>query len=213
MFGTTDTERVLTSIIILIGDALFAVAFGLMATVAQTQVSNFTNYFEKLKLVMERLNKWNIPQTLSTRLEQYYAYSWSITENLGPVNFEELYKYIPVHMVEKMMCHCNKDLIKNVPLFTSIKSESFMTLLVTKLRPQTYLPHDYLIYQDDIGEEMYFIIEGIVIVLDPDGKKIRTKLTKGNYVGEMALLSSARRVCSVVAATFCFVYILHKQDL
>lgn len=34
MFGTTDTERVATSIIIMIGDALFAVAFGLMASVA-----------------------------------------------------------------------------------------------------------------------------------------------------------------------------------
>jgi len=34
MFGTTDTERVATSIIIMIGDALFAVAFGLMASIA-----------------------------------------------------------------------------------------------------------------------------------------------------------------------------------
>ena len=36
MYGTTDTERILTCFIILTGDALFAVAFGMMVNLAAT---------------------------------------------------------------------------------------------------------------------------------------------------------------------------------
>ena len=34
MFGTTNIERICTMFIILLGDALFAVAFGMMASLA-----------------------------------------------------------------------------------------------------------------------------------------------------------------------------------
>jgi hypothetical protein len=42
MFGTNDTERMMTALIILIGDALFAVAFGMMASMAANQGNELT---------------------------------------------------------------------------------------------------------------------------------------------------------------------------
>jgi hypothetical protein len=44
MFGTTDTERISTALIILNGDALFAVAFGLIASIAASKESAFSRY-------------------------------------------------------------------------------------------------------------------------------------------------------------------------
>jgi hypothetical protein len=41
MFGTNDNERVLTCAIILTGDALFAVAFGMMASLAASKENHF----------------------------------------------------------------------------------------------------------------------------------------------------------------------------
>ena len=47
MFGTTDTERILTCVIILTGDALFAVAFGMMVNLASSQEAELANYIAK----------------------------------------------------------------------------------------------------------------------------------------------------------------------
>mmetsp|Transcript_3668 Transcript_3668/g.496 ORF Transcript_3668/g.496 Transcript_3668/m.496 type:complete len:107 (-) Transcript_3668:441-761(-) len=84
--------------------------------------------------------------------------------------------------------------------------------ICTKLRPHIYLPNDYIIYKDDIGEEMYFIIEGVVNILSPDNNSILKRLTKGDYVGELALLTENRRICSVVAFTHCLMSVLSKSD-
>jgi hypothetical protein len=44
MFGTTDNERLTTCLIILTGDALFAVAFGMMASLAEGNKSELSAY-------------------------------------------------------------------------------------------------------------------------------------------------------------------------
>ena len=44
MFGTTDTERIACCIIILTGDALFAVAFGMLASLAEGNASELSDY-------------------------------------------------------------------------------------------------------------------------------------------------------------------------
>jgi hypothetical protein len=44
MYGTNDTERLATCLIIILGDALFAVAFGMMASLAASGKSEIMEY-------------------------------------------------------------------------------------------------------------------------------------------------------------------------
>jgi hypothetical protein len=64
MFGTTNTERIATMFIILIGDALFAVAFGMMASVAAGSETEFSKYLSELKDIQHFLSKCNIPTNI-----------------------------------------------------------------------------------------------------------------------------------------------------
>ena len=59
---------------------------------------------------------------------------------------------------------------------------------------------------------MYFIIEGSVDIITTDNKRVLKTLSKGDFVGEMALMRNARRACSVICHTFCLIYILKKTD-
>ena len=77
-----------------------------------------------------------------------------------------------------------------------------------------FLPNDYIIYKDDIGEEMYFIIEGEVQILAPNEKSVLRTLKEGQYFGELALFKkSSKRMCSVISKSFCKLYMLKKTDL
>jgi len=49
MFATTNTERIVTIVLILLGDALFAVAFGLIAAIAASQETTFKRYVATTK--------------------------------------------------------------------------------------------------------------------------------------------------------------------
>jgi CRP-like cAMP-binding protein len=46
--------------------------------------------------------------------------------------------------------------------------DHFIQSIAVKLIPQIFLPGSYIIYKGDIGNEMFFIIEGSVNVLSPD---------------------------------------------
>ena len=54
----------------------------------------------------------------------------------------------------------SKDII--TPMFQSFKSENLIKELCCALKSSAYMPGDYIILKDQMGEEMYFIIEGTV---------------------------------------------------
>jgi len=74
MFGTTDAERIMTCLIIITGDALFAVAFGMMASVAAGQENDMSVYLEDSKSFRQFLSNFRVSEHLSKRLESYFAY-------------------------------------------------------------------------------------------------------------------------------------------
>jgi CPA1 family monovalent cation:H+ antiporter len=57
------------------------------------------------------------------------------------------------------------------------------------LESQIFLPGDYIIYKGDIGDEMYFIAEGSVFLLTEDKQVVTSRLGKGGFFGEIAILT------------------------
>jgi CRP-like cAMP-binding protein len=110
----------------------------------------------------------------------------------GALSMAELYQYLPANMVERIMYDINKHIIRSVPIFAEA-NDNFIQSVSTKLKPEIYLPGDYIIYKGDIGEEMFFIAEGSVDVLTPDNKHVKIKLGKKDYIGELALLNKITR--------------------
>lgn len=217
MFGMTDTERAVICLIISIGDGLFAFAFGLMSALAAGSESELQQYLERVKAAIGYLSGSSVPKSLMTRLEQYYAYQWAITQKLGLLSMDKLYEFLPVNMVDHIIFEVNKNLIRSLTMIAASENEALMEQIAVCLNPEIFLPLDYLIYkvrlmQNDIGQEMYFLIEGSVNIISPDNKRILKTLEKGDYFGELALLNETKRICSIIANTFCFVYVLQKAD-
>ena len=76
MFPTNNIERICTMVIILLGDALFAFAFGMMASLAlesdsKDSLKGFLNNCEKHKQV---LKVHVIDEDILNKFEKFYAY-------------------------------------------------------------------------------------------------------------------------------------------
>ena len=72
-------------------------------------------------------------------------------------------------------------------MFKSFNSDNMIRELCLALEGQIYLPLDYIITKDEVGDEMYFIVEGTVHVIAADKMTIVKKLNKGQYFGEIAI--------------------------
>ena len=82
-------------------------------------------------------------------------------------------------------------------MFKDFGSENLIKELSLALIGQIFLPQDYIIIKDTIGNEMFFIVEGSVHVIAADKITVAKTLSKGDYFGEIAIFFKSKRVAYV----------------
>ena len=104
----------------------------------------------------------------------------------------------------------NRGVIEQVPLFQACDAV-FQHNISMALRPDVYLPGDFIIRKGDVGSEMFFLVKGEVEVLDGAGAIIAT-LGPGSFFGETSLLTSVPRTASIRTREYCEVFVLAKDE-
>lgn len=214
VFPTTDAERVYVIFLINVGDAFFAVAFGLIAGIAMQASKNKSTeiFFKKMHSIKELLSQNGGDATQKSKVEQFFAYSWHLHKSTNMVSIKNLSTQLPYRLSKEVVYHSTKHLLE--PMFKGFGSENLIKDVSKVLMQTIYLPGDFIILKDDIGEEMYFIAEGVVYILAADKRTVINILGQGCYFGEMAIfLESNKRTAYVQAETFCSILILRKTDL
>ena len=113
-----------------------------------------------------------------------------------------------------MMYKSAKHFLKGFPILKNINNPIIMRQIAILLEPEIFLANDYIVYKDDIGDEMFFITTGRVNVLSTNEERVLVSLGSGYYFGEIALFTSgSKRMCSVVAEKVSQLYILKKSNL
>lgn len=87
-------------------------------------------------------------------------------------------------------------ILKDLPLFRKLKADDFKTL-EANLAPENFENDKPIIKEGDAGDKFYIIAQGKVSVRK--GAAQLAQLGKGDYFGEAALLSDAKRLASVFA--------------
>eukprot|EP01052_Picozoa_sp_SAG31_P017947 SAG31_NODE_1251_length_9110_cov_5.844412_5_plen_193_part_00 len=118
----------------------------------------------------------------------------------------------------------HKEMVSRVPLFKAAE-EKFISDVVVRVRqsfeshkpcklscasvyvflqltPQINMPGDTIIVEGERGDRMFFVSSGQVEVVNRDDLVLKV-LSRGDYVGELALLSDEPRAASAMARTFC----------
>ncbi len=90
-----------------------------------------------------------------------------------------------------------------------------LKLLLSKLKRETYAQGEVLFREGDPGDKFYIISQGICEVLklnEAGEEKSITKLEKGKFFGERALIQDEPRAAAIRAFTDCSVLTLAKDD-
>jgi len=149
----------------------------------------------------------SLPTNLRKRLTEYYAYLWE--QRLG-YDESSILASLPPSLKTEVSLHLKRDIIQKVPLFKDA-SEGFIKEIALQITPVVYLPGDYVVAAGETGNDMYFVSRGELEVVSKDGEMVFTKLSDGDFFGEIALMLKQPRTASVRATTYCDLYRLDRE--
>ena len=94
------------------------------------------------------------------------------------------------------------ELLHSVKILEDLTPYQRMTL-ADNLQRKTVKKGDIIIREGDPGDALFFVMDGVVCAKKRQGDSERelTRIEKGGYFGELALLSNKPRACSVYAVT------------
>ncbi|NIP24421.1 MAG: cyclic nucleotide-binding domain-containing protein [Phycisphaerae bacterium] len=101
--------------------------------------------------------------------------------------------------------------LKAIPLFKDLADED-LDLIAARLRHISYAKGHTIFHQGDMGDTMYLVESGQVIVWDEAADRALAYLGPGSFVGEIALLLPERRTASLKVGLDADLYALKKDD-
>jgi CRP-like cAMP-binding protein len=133
---------------------------------------------------------------------------------------------LAISIQRDMLYYMNQSTILQVPFLRSLNSIEICEVM-KKLKTWVYIPGDIIVRKGDMGNEMFFVIQGDVEVFI-ESKKRKAKygptnesygdkgfsmsMGPGSYFGELALITNSRRTATVRARDFVVCDVLTKED-
>jgi CRP-like cAMP-binding protein len=95
-----------------------------------------------------------------------------------------------------------REVLQKTPLFSGVLNSAELDRLAAKLQMRTFPRGVTIVRQGDLGSSMFVLVDGKVTVSVHlrSGKEQVATLGPGDIVGEMSLLTGARRNATVTAA-------------
>jgi len=207
----TNTEKIFSICVMLIGSLFYAAIFGNVAAIIARLYSTTSRYHAQMQKVREFIRFYQIPSPLRQRVEDYAHHVWSYTNG---IDMEQVLKHFPECLQADICLHLNSSLLHSYPAFTAAP-HGCLRALALRIKTTHLPPGDYIIYQGDEVNHLYFVIRGTVEVLS--GDVIMAILGKGDSFGENFAIDPSKPVvnsnASIRALTYCELRMISREDV
>ncbi len=193
--------------VMIIGVGVYAYIIGNIASIVTNIDPVRARYLEQRERMTGFMHYRHLPRALQHRVREYYDYLW---EQRRVFDETKILKELPPSLHLEVSLFLKRDLIENVSLFQGA-SDAFIREVALELESVVFTPGDLIIKAGERGSDMFFISQGTVEILTPDGTTVYRTLTDGDCFGEIALFLDQPRSASVRAVTYCDLYRLDKE--
>lgn len=205
--AASNTERLYVMMMMLVGVGVYGYVIGNVASML-TKVDPARAHHEENLEKLEAFMKYKaLPLDLRKKLTEYYAYVW---EQRHGYDESSILTSLPPSLKLEVSLHLKREIIEKVPLFKDA-SEGFIKEIALQITPAVYLPGDYVFRAGDEGNDMFFVSRGELVAISKDSQTVLSKLSDGDFFGEIALILKQPRTASVRAATYCDMYRLDRD--
>lgn len=202
-----STQMIYTIFVMILGVGIYGYVIGNIASILSKRDPSKVKYSENLEKLSALVANRDLPLPLQKRIQDYYKYVHH--KRLGYDEIEFL-KGLPKSLQTEVSLCLKKEVIEKNQLFKDAQKE-FIEEISLKLKPVVLIPGDCLFKMGEIGDEMYFVVKGTLIVFGNQQTGTIATLTEGSYFGEIALLKNVPRTATIYADSYCDLYSLNKK--
>ncbi|MBU2571917.1 MAG: cation:proton antiporter [Gammaproteobacteria bacterium] len=152
-----------------------------------------------LKLITEDFEHGKLSEKIYRRLEK---------------RLDEALKQLP-DLAPELSLAKRDDWLDNVPIFSGLPRD-VLKKLAKNAHYVSFLPNDTIFNENDRGDSIYILVNGVVNVFQNTGPNQRVhiaELRKGSFIGRHALYERAVRTATVRAKTYVTLLRLTTQDI
>ncbi|KAH3715159.1 hypothetical protein DPMN_057865, partial [Dreissena polymorpha] len=160
----TNSEKIFSILIMLIGSLMYASIFGNVSAIIQRLYSGTSRYHTQMLRIREFIRFHQIPNPLRQRLEEYFQHAWSYTNG---IDMNMVLKSFPECLQADICFHLNRTLLSNCSAFRGA-SPGCLRALSMKFKTTHVPPGDTLVHRGDILTALYFVSRGSIEILKDD---------------------------------------------
>eukprot|EP00736_Rhodelphis_marinus_P006066 Rmarinus@m.21456 len=210
----TNLQTFFTIAAIVLGVMMYAFIIGSASSALSSIDDRNPERTEEFESLKKYFRQRKVPRAIQNKIKDYFEYLWSRDELDGMEGQRFLSKLHP-HLRDMLLVAVNEEMVQRVPIFQGISRRCLITL-IQKLKSEIHLPGEFIVVEGEIGNEMYFIVQGQLEVLqghDVDNLHHIRWLSDGGFFGEQALLSpDGERKAHVRAKSYCDLLVLDRED-
>ena len=98
---------------------------------------------------------------------------------------------LPANLKAEIITHTHKRIVEKIGFFRK-QSPQFLWKILPYLKPLRINTNEILFREGDYSEEIFFILNGDIKILNSNGVVIQT-YTTGSYFGEIEILSNVQQ--------------------
>ena len=203
----TNTEMFYSMFVQLLGIGAFGFLIAHVVSLLSKKDPIETKYIDNIEQLTTTLKRRSLPTNLQNRILDYYSYRRHQKMGYDESTFLAT---LPKGLQKDVALTLRREIIEAIPLFEDV-GENFIYDVAMKLEFIVATPGDYLIKAGEVGNDMFLIVNGEVQVLNEDESRVLAVLSDGDYFGEVAMLTSAKRNATVKTTEICNLYRLKKK--
>ncbi|XP_008286689.1 potassium voltage-gated channel subfamily H member 6-like [Stegastes partitus] len=205
----TNSEKIFSICIMLIGALMYASIFGNVSAIIQRLYSGTARYHAQMMRVREFIRFHQIPNPLRQRLEEYFQHAWSYTNG---IDMDAVLKGFPECLQADICLHLNRSLLQNCKAFKG-STKGCLKALAMRFKTTHAPPGDTLVHAGDLISALYFISRGSIEILK--GDVVVAILGKNDIFGEPINLYGlpGKSSADVKALTYCDLHTIQRKDM
>ncbi|CAM9240666.1 unnamed protein product, partial [Ectocarpus fasciculatus] len=200
--ATNTSEMIYAMMIMIVGSILFGAVIAQVNRLIESRNPSMKAFKYRMNELRAYLNEKNLPNVLRTKTTVAYRY---YLRKKSAFDENDILNDLPTSLLSSLVLTGYAEYINHIKMFKDLK-RVFIVKLIVGFRPFQATVGEYVLKQNDVAEEVIFIMKGLVqFSTSSDGREtaVTGYSTDGGMFGDFEYYRKTNRFLNYIAMASC----------